>query len=779
VIVGVMLVRNEADIIRTNLLYHLASGIDQVLVVDNGSFDGTFEILEELATAGRVHVFSRPGAFLQSAMTIELAREAFLRGADWVVPIDADEFWHVPNGRLRDVLDAAAGAGILEAEVVNFVQDRRQHELSPRALLTMTRRVLAPVGASGEADVLVESGQIGFVEICYPPKCVSRGSIALQIAQGNHSATGTYGPPRATGAIRCLHAPLRARALLERQKVEPRRPADEIADYLRHTWQLRRWRRLAAEGGLDAEWRANSYAEDCLDVYGERHPLVIDTTLRDLVAPWIEASAVAHAGGRRVVRDGAVPGPGFDAAAATAILDRMEQIEGWFRRDEGELLLQTTRRAIAGQTAPTIVEVGSYCGKSTIVIAGAVKASNPAARVYAIDPHEGEVGAHDTLEGVRREGSTFERFQANVAAAGAADVVVAIRQRSYDVSWTDPIAFLLVDGLHDYENVARDFRHFEPFLGERAFVAFHDCDDNYPGVRAFVAGLTGEPGYEEVGRASHLIVFRKRATSSGTGGAEPADPANALRVRVAQQQKGIAFLLGEIAAREKTIEEREAGIEWLRSVVRDKEATIAELEKGVEWLRKEVRERDSRIVALQAALGAEPERTGRRDAAAVMRMRSHAIALRRRAAPAILTAVALGAVVASLAQFASQPQFRTDGRVLLRAAIDRVNWSTDNDRRFADLKRVLPSSGTVGYINETRHHPGELETAGAYYQAQYALAPIGVEGSAPVAPSRHEYVVGDFRGPVDLAEISATLGVTVVQDFGNGLVLFRRAGAQP
>ncbi len=160
-------------------------------------------------------------------------------------------------------------------------------------------------------------------------------------------------------------------------------------------------------------------------------------------------------------------------------------------------------------------------------------------------------------------------------------------------------------------------------------------------------------------------------------------------------------------------------------------------------------------------------------------MRTHATALRRRAAPAFFIAIALGAVIASLAQFTSQPLFRTDARALVRAAIDRVSWSSHNDRHFADLKRLLPSHGTVGYINETKHHPSELETAGYYYQAQYALAPISVEGLAPVAQSRHEYVVGDFRGPVDLDEISATLGVTVVQDFGNGLVLFRRIGAQP
>ena len=292
-IFGVMLVRNEADIIQANLRYHLSLGIDHILVVDNGSTDGTLQKLERFVETGRVHVSSRPGVFLQSAMASDIAREAFLRGADWVIPIDADEFWHVPDGTLGDLLDASGDVGVLEAEVVNFVQHRSQEELTSEAILKMTRRPPHPIGGSGEADRLVESGQIAFVEICYPPKCISRGSIALQIAQGNHSATGTYGPARPTAAIRCLHAPLRARAALQRQKLDRGRPAAEIEDYLRHTWQLRRWRRLAAEGGIDAEWRANSYLADELDVLGVTHPLVIDMALHDLVRPWIETEPAA------------------------------------------------------------------------------------------------------------------------------------------------------------------------------------------------------------------------------------------------------------------------------------------------------------------------------------------------------------------------------------------------------------------------------------------------------------------------------------------------------
>ena len=152
-------------------------------------------------------------------------------------------------------------------------------------------------------------------------------------------------------------------------------------------------------------------------------------------------------------------------------------------------------------------------------------------------------------------------------------------------------------------------------------------------------------------------------------------------------------------------------------------------------------------------------------------------ALRRRGASAFFVALALGAAFASILQFASQKLFRTNLHDLIQASTRGVNWSTENDRRLEDLRRMLDGHTRVGYINETRHHPGELETAHYYYQTQYALAPISVQGLLSNAPSPLDDVIGDFRGPVDMAKICASMGLTVVRDYGNGLVLFRRAGA--
>ncbi len=110
---GVSMVRNEADIVRVNVLYHLALGFDRFLIVDNGSSDGTTEILKDLGRDPRVRWTRDEGVYRQAEITTELAREALRDGADWVVPTDADEFWHAPRGKLRGVLERSRAGALM------------------------------------------------------------------------------------------------------------------------------------------------------------------------------------------------------------------------------------------------------------------------------------------------------------------------------------------------------------------------------------------------------------------------------------------------------------------------------------------------------------------------------------------------------------------------------------------------------------------------------------------------------------------------------------------
>ena len=218
----------------------------------------------------------------------KLAREAFEEGADWVVPVDADEFWHAPGGDLRRVLEDAE-AGVLRAQAVNFIQRRSQRESSPVALIYMTRRAPTPVGPPSHAQSLVESKRIAFVEKRYPQKCICRPTAEVEIETGHHSISGAHGERMRTEEIVCLHAPMRSRAAL----VERVASASRAAAAERNPNQGRNRRRLALlqdETDIDEKWAANSYEDGFVDVYGEEHPVVFDPRLRDAVSSFISRS---------------------------------------------------------------------------------------------------------------------------------------------------------------------------------------------------------------------------------------------------------------------------------------------------------------------------------------------------------------------------------------------------------------------------------------------------------------------------------------------------------
>lgn len=94
----ISMVRNEADIIES-FVRHAASFADKLYIVDHASTDGTYEILQQLATEGlplSVQQFSESEQAQAEVMT-DLMEQAFAAGGDFVLPLDADEFL-LPDG---------------------------------------------------------------------------------------------------------------------------------------------------------------------------------------------------------------------------------------------------------------------------------------------------------------------------------------------------------------------------------------------------------------------------------------------------------------------------------------------------------------------------------------------------------------------------------------------------------------------------------------------------------------------------------------------------------
>jgi predicted O-methyltransferase YrrM len=187
------------------------------------------------------------------------------------------------------------------------------------------------------------------------------------------------------------------------------------------------------------------------------------------------------------------------------ILATMRSVAGWLEDVEAELLFAAATHVVAGQRARTLVEVGSYQGRSTVVLGSVLRALSPQSRLYAIDPHEGTVGRADRR--LSRGTPTFDAFMANISAAGVSEHIEPVRSLSYETEWDRPIDLLFVDGLHDRLNVERDYRHFAGFLAPGAIVLFHDYASYYPGVVEFVDHLVAHEGWEIAAHAASLVML--------------------------------------------------------------------------------------------------------------------------------------------------------------------------------------------------------------------------------------------------------------------------------
>ena len=172
--------------------------------------------------------------------------------------------------------------------------------------------------------------------------------------------------------------------------------------------------------------------------------------------------------------------------------------KGFMPEDEGDALhAAATAAAIAVPGAP-FVEVGSYCGRSTIWLGDAARESETT--LFAVDHHRGseenQAGwAHHDRELVDdRVGlmDTLPFFRSAIHAAGLESVVVAVVGAAPVVAahWSTPVAFLFIDGGHGVQPARDDFAGWTPHVAIGGTLAIHDVfPDPADG---------GRPPYEEI-----------------------------------------------------------------------------------------------------------------------------------------------------------------------------------------------------------------------------------------------------------------------------------------
>lgn len=189
---GIAMVKDEADVVA-GTIRHMADEVDHLIVADNGSTDGTREILEEMEASLSLTVVDDPEtAYYQSFKMSRLAERAADAGATWIVPFDADEIW-VAEHRIADLL-ADTSADIAIARLFNhFATAIDPDESDPFLQLGWRQR---------------DPGTL--------PKVAFRWEPGSTIHQGNHGVTRPSGG-RDEQLLEIRHFPYRSAAQFVRK----------------------------------------------------------------------------------------------------------------------------------------------------------------------------------------------------------------------------------------------------------------------------------------------------------------------------------------------------------------------------------------------------------------------------------------------------------------------------------------------------------------------------------------------------------------------------------
>jgi predicted O-methyltransferase YrrM len=145
-------------------------------------------------------------------------------------------------------------------------------------------------------------------------------------------------------------------------------------------------------------------------------------------------------------------------------------VEGWLTDAQAERL-----RARAAAARGTIVEIGSFRGRSTIVLAGA---AGDGAEVLAIDPHAGSDRGPQEIAADRARGDAdHAAFHANLAAAGVAERVRHVRRPSAEAlaDVDGPVALLYVDGAHRFGPARDDVARWGARVAPGGAMLVHDA----------------------------------------------------------------------------------------------------------------------------------------------------------------------------------------------------------------------------------------------------------------------------------------------------------------
>ncbi len=188
--------------------------------------------------------------------------------------------------------------------------------------------------------------------------------------------------------------------------------------------------------------------------------------------------------------------------------------------EEGLALYEAAVVAAGAVASAPMVEIGSWCGRSTLYLGAA--AAEHDRLVFAVDHHRGseeqqpgwewhDASLVDPVAGVL---DTLPAFRRTVRAAGLEATVVAVVGESAAVArhWRTPCALVFIDGGHGAVPAHADYEGWAPSVATGGLLAVHDvfpdpADGGRPPYEIYRRAL--DDGFVEASATGSLRVLRR------------------------------------------------------------------------------------------------------------------------------------------------------------------------------------------------------------------------------------------------------------------------------
>lgn len=266
-IIMTLLVRNEEDILKQNLDYHLNNSIDYVIATDNLSVDGTKDILKEYEKKGVLkYLYEDQDTIDQDLWVTKMAQMANSDfNADWVINNDADEFWVSKSGSIRnDLMNIDEHINALHVKRFNFVCTQNQNNCFYSDMIYKQTPSYNSLGS------------------LLPGKCFHRASSEVFVKAGNHDVDIPNKVEMDYNGITVYHYPLRSKSQFE-SKIRLGGGAHQRGTRNRKgygTWTVL-YKSLLEKGNLDSFFYENIFTEEMVSEGLKNGTLTLDTTLKE------------------------------------------------------------------------------------------------------------------------------------------------------------------------------------------------------------------------------------------------------------------------------------------------------------------------------------------------------------------------------------------------------------------------------------------------------------------------------------------------------------------